>query len=108
MVQEKIINIVSQYIAVIKSEGIVVDEVYVYGSYATGKSGSDSDIDVAIISSAFGKDRYEEGKRLRQLAWRIDPRIEPLPISTQSFLENDWVPIIHEIKTKGIAIKIAA
>ena len=78
--------------------------VGVYGSYASGKTHGGSDLDLAIISPDFGKDRFEEGKMLRRVAWRIDPRIEPVPISSES-LENDtWIPLIHEIRSNGIGI----
>mgnify|MGYP005608611547 CR=1 FL=1 len=44
----------------------------------------DSDIDVAIISPDFGRNRFEEKKLLMQAARRIDPRIEPVPITSES------------------------
>lgn len=102
MVSREIIKIVSDFTKAINQDGIKIGYIYIYGSYASGLATKDSDIDVAVVSPDFGKDRYEEGKRLRQIAWRIDPRIEPIPISQRSFLEDDWIPLIYEIKTKGL------
>ena len=39
-----------------------------YGSYAKGKAHPDSDIDVAVVSKHFGKDKVEEGIMLFELA----------------------------------------
>jgi len=52
-------------------------------------------------------DRFEEGKTLLQIAWRIDPRLQPVPISSEVFEKDTWVPLIYEIREKGIEIKAA-
>ena len=78
--------------------------VVVYSSYASGKTHAGSDLDLAIISPDFGKDRFEEGKMLHRVAWRIDPRIETVPISSESFENDTWIPLIHEIRSNGIEI----
>ncbi|MDI6892804.1 MAG: nucleotidyltransferase domain-containing protein [Actinomycetota bacterium] len=108
MVATEVVEIVTEFVKALKKRGIRVERAFVYGSYAQGRPRKESDIDVAIVSPDFGRDRYEEGKLLRQIAWRIDSRLEPVPISKESFLKDDWIPLIHEIKTKGIPIKIAA
>ncbi|MBC8413333.1 nucleotidyltransferase domain-containing protein [bacterium] len=107
MVDPEIKRIVLQYISVLIKKGIRIDKVILFGSYASGNIHEVSDIDIAIISSDFGKDRYEEGKMLFQAAWRIDPRLEPLPISTHAYKNDTWLPIIYEIREKGIEIKAA-
>ena len=58
-------------------------------------------------SGGFGNDKFEESKLLLQTAWRIDPRLQPVPISTESFNKKTWVPLIHQIKASGIEIKAA-
>ncbi len=108
MASREIIDIVSGFIKALKKRGIRVDQVFIYGSCASGRARKDSDIDVAVISPDFGRDRYEEGKLLRQIAWRIDSRLEPVPISKESFLKDDWIPLIYEIKTTGVPIEMAA
>lgn len=108
MVPAEIMRISSQFVKAVERKGIRVEKAFLYGSYARGKTRAESDIDVAIVSPDFGIDRYEEGKLLRQIAWRIDARIEPVPISEETFLKRDWIPLIYEIKANGIPIKIAA
>jgi hypothetical protein len=41
---------------------------------------------------------------LMQLAWRIDPRLHPVPFSSESFDKDTWVPLVHEIQKNGIVI----
>ncbi len=107
MVTKKVIKIASKFVKAIQEKGVRVEEVFIYGSWAKYKATKKSDIDIAIISPDFGKDRYEESKMLRQIAWKIDTRLEPIPISKESFSKNDWIPLIYEIKKTGIPIDIA-
>jgi len=104
MVEEKIIEKLRKFQKAIEKTGIRVEKVILYGSSVTDKFHKDSDIDVAIISPDFGKDRFEEGVKLFQIAYKIDPRIEPVPISPTSLEKDTWIPLIYEIKTKGIEI----
>jgi predicted nucleotidyltransferase len=107
MVDAKVRQIIERFVGALAGKGIRIDQVVLYGSHASGNVHADSDIDLAIISPDFGKDRFEEGKLLLQAAWRIDPRLQPVPISSEAFEKNTWVPLLHEIKEKGIAIKAA-
>jgi predicted nucleotidyltransferase len=52
----------------------------------------DSDIDVAVISKDFGKDRVEEGMTLFRIAGKIDPRLEPVPFSKKCMKMIPGVP----------------
>jgi hypothetical protein len=38
------------------------------------------------------------------MAWRVDPRIEPIPISSKSYENDTWIPLIYEIKENGIEV----
>ena len=106
MVDEQIKEIILNYVATLKAKGIRVEKAILYGSHASGKFHSASDLDVAIVSPDFGRDRYEERKMLLQAAWRIDPRIEPMPLSSESYNNDTWVPLIYEIRQKGIEVEL--
>lgn len=106
MVDPEIRNIILRFVNALTTNGIRVEKAVLYGSYASGNIHSGSDLDLAIISPDFGKDRFEEGKILLRMAWRIDPRIEPVPISSESYKNDTWVPLIYEIKKKGIEIQL--
>ena len=107
MVDKEITEIIKRFADVLIRNGIRVEKVVLYGSYATGSAHPDSDIDLAIVSPDFGKDRYEEGTMLLQAAWRVDPRIEPVPISSESYKNDTWLPLIYEIRQKGVERKVA-
>ncbi len=107
MVERKIIETIEKFVKELKKQKINVDKVILYGSRVSGKVHEYSDIDVAIVSPDFGRDRYEEGARLFEIACKIDPLIEPVPISPESYENDTWVPLIYEIRTKGIELKAA-
>jgi predicted nucleotidyltransferase len=104
MVTEEIRTIISRFVAALATTGIRVDKTLVYGSLATNRDTADSDLDVAVISSDFGHDRYKEGTLLNQIAWRIDSRLHPVPISSDSFQNETWIPLVHEIRRHGLEV----
>ena len=106
MVDPKVRDIILRFIEALNKKGVHVERALLFGSYASGNARAGSDLDVAIVSPDFGKDRFEEGKMLFQVAWRIDPRIEPVPISSKSFENDTWVPLIYEIRQKGIEVEL--
>lgn len=101
------IRVIKEFVNALKREGIKVDRVILYGSYVKGNVRPDSDIDVAVISKDFGKDRVEEGMTLLRIAGKIDPRLEPVPLSTKMYEDDTWVPLIYEIREKGEELKIS-
>ena len=107
MAKKSIIVIIKKFAAALIKKGITVDKIILYGSHAKGKERPDSDIDVAVVSRDFGKDKIEEGMLLFTIAGEIDARLEPVPISLESYKKDTWVPLIYEIRTKGIELKAA-
>jgi len=53
-------KIANKYILEVVKSGISVNAAYLFGSYAKGNSNKDSDIDICIVSSKFGKDYFQE------------------------------------------------
>jgi len=101
------IRVIKQFVNALKREGITIDRVILYGSYVKGNVRPDSDIDVAVISKDFGKDRVEEGMTLFRIAGKIDPRLEPVPFSLKMYEDDTWIPLIYEIREKGVELKIS-
>jgi len=100
----EILNSIEKYIEAI-SEYYKIDAVILFGSYANGTNTEDSDIDIAVISSDI-KDRFDDMARLMKLRRKIDLRIEPHPIKTEEFRENE-TPFIDEIIKTGIELYAA-
>ncbi|MEK7399771.1 MAG: nucleotidyltransferase domain-containing protein, partial [Candidatus Poribacteria bacterium] len=82
-----------------QNQGIKIDSAYLFGSFAKGTEHKWSDIDVAVISSDFSDNRFEEGVRLMKLSCDIDTRIEPVPFRPETFIDED--PLAWEIKKTG-------
>lgn len=104
MVDPEIIDKIKKFRLALEDRKIRIVKIILYGSQISGNVHKDSDIDVAVISPDFGKDRFEEGSQLFQIAYKIDPRIEPVPISSTSFQLDTWIPLIYAIRTQGVEI----
>lgn len=79
MVKKSTLDIVEKFNLVLKKKGINVEKIIIYGSALQKRQRIDSD---------------------------IDSRIEPVPISLESYNKDTWLPLIYEIKKKGIELKI--
>jgi len=107
MDKNQALKIIEKFVKRLRQEGISVDRVILYGSYAAEEGRRDSDIDVAIVSRDFGKDRVEEGMVLYRIAGKVDTLLEPVPISVEAYENDTWLPLIYEIKAKGLELKVA-
>lgn len=89
----------------LRSNKIHGDIFILYGSYATGVNRPDSDIDIAVISRDFGKNRFKEGSLLNYLTYKIDPLIEAVPFGLNEYMKKESIsPLLHEIEKKGIIL----
>jgi len=93
------VELAKKFITYLRNQGIKIDSAYLFGSFAKGTEHKWSDIDIAIISSDFSDDRFEEGVRLMILSHDIDNRIEPVSFRPETFIDED--PLAWEIKKTG-------
>ncbi|WP_158858484.1 nucleotidyltransferase domain-containing protein [Lunatibacter salilacus] len=92
---------VTTYLDLINEKFPDIERVYLFGSYATGKSTEDSDIDLAVIFKTLDDSiRFDIQVQLMLLAAKIDSRIDP--ISKEDF--NSGNPLVNEIKKTGIEL----
>ncbi|MDT8317880.1 MAG: nucleotidyltransferase domain-containing protein [bacterium] len=96
------IDIVKRYIGELRKNGIPIQEAIIFGSYAKGKPREESDIDVALISSSFTGDRFEDRRRIVPFRRGIDSRIEPMPFRPEDYERGG--NLVDEIKRTGRAI----
>ncbi len=101
MVTEQIRGIILEFGRQLKNNNIPVDSLILFGSYAKGNFHKDSDLDIAVISPTFGKNRLVERIHLMNISTKVDSRIEPHPISTKDWQEG-WKEIVYEINKTGI------
>ena len=89
----------------LREHQIPTDCVILFGSQAREQAHAQSDIDFAVISRAFGRDRFAEGALLNRLAVKVHPDIEAIPIGLKDFLNPIALsPILHELKTTGTVL----
>ena len=96
-------ELIGRYIHLLKEKGIDISKVILFGSHAKGMAKPDSDIDLAIVSSQFGKNNWKEMVLLRKIALEIDSHIEPLPFSPKD-IEDRYSTLSEEIRKYGVVL----
>lgn len=87
----------------IEGNGIHIDTIFLFGSYAKQKQNPDSDIDICIVSRDFGLDCVDEMAKLISWSWPISTKLEPYPVSWSDYV-TEATPFISEIKHNSIII----
>ena len=97
-----IINKAKEYKSLVNSVlPFIVDQYWIYGSYAKGTSNNHSDIDIAVIVNHIDDDVYWTNLPLLwKLSYQVDDRIEPVLIAR----DTDYAGFLDEIQKTGILI----
>lgn len=93
-----------EFIDEVRKSGILISNASVYGSWAKGTANKDSDIDVCVVSTYYGKDYIKEMVELRKIALTIDSRIEPTPFAPKDF-NDPYGTLASEIRKYSIVLK---
>ena len=96
-----VLKSVSGFLEALRWSDVRLKAAYLYGSHATGKACSDSDIDVAVISEDVG-DWLKDHERIVGALLSCDARIELVRFRPEEFCDEN--PLAWEIKTKGIRL----
>ncbi len=83
-----------------------VERVILFGSHAYGRPREWSDIDVAVISSAFaGMGRVARLEWLERAAWEAKAHaVEPVGFTWEEYVEASDLSLIGEVREKGVVI----
>lgn len=103
LLNDKPLNLIRKYRKVLKDNGIPVDKIILFGSYAKGAPKYESDLDLCVVSKDFGKDNYKEMVLLKQLTSNVESMIEPHPYHPND-LKDRFDPLAREIMTNGKVI----
>lgn len=99
--REVVIKRLNKILNEIKNE-IPVDSVYLYGSYVNGKQGPYSDVDVMVVSPAFGADLIRETVFLMEHFEKTGLMVEPRAYSRSEFLQaQPGTFLFEEVLQKG-------
>ncbi|MFH0770555.1 MAG: nucleotidyltransferase domain-containing protein [Candidatus Peregrinibacteria bacterium] len=85
------------------AQGIPVENVYLFGSLATGAMHRWSDVDIAIVYKPFAALRGQERRRIRALREDFDVPMDILCLRSED-MANDYVGIAREVQEKGIPV----
>ena len=100
-VTTKIEEIVSHYSKELEKMGIQVEKVFLYGSYAHGRSHEGSDIDLIIISSDFGNmGLLKRMETLGAASGRIMEPVEAFGFTPEEIDKGELPPFLSEILEK--------
>jgi uncharacterized protein len=106
MVDPKIINLISNYLNLLKKEGISIEKAILFGSYAKGNADDTSDIDLLLVSSLFDTDRKKYLHKVWSATKISDYRIEPVLVGSSKFYKQDESLISEIAKSEGLEIQI--
>jgi predicted nucleotidyltransferase len=101
MVKGAALNTARRYVDLLKKHDIPVLSAYLFGSFASGKSNVDSDIDIALVLDHY-VDTPENCLVFMRYRREVDLRIEPHPFDKQDFYSGD--PFVDAIKATGIKL----
>lgn len=101
MVKREIVEILKKYVFILRSEGIIIDKAYLYGSYLSNTANEDSDIDIMIVTET--EDDYLTGK-IWSLTRKVNSKIEPYLVGKMRFNDNVDSPLIDLVKRTGLEI----
>ena len=101
--REDVISIAKRYLEQVKASKfpLQIDKVYLFGSYAKGCPGKDSDIDIAFVVNKWVGSYEEVIVPMWRLRKSIDFRIEPHIIVP----DEDYADFLPEIQRTGIQIQ---
>lgn len=99
---DEIKKLINRYLDLLSQNNILVQEAFIFGSYATGVSNPWSDIDIALVSDIFEGDRIEDKNKIRKITLSVSSSLEVVPFAPNDF--NSYNPFANEIMRTGIKL----
>ena len=108
MLDAAVIDAVRSYLRAARDHGIPVSFGVVFGSFAIGRAGQWSDIDLVVVSPRFdGPRSRDDVKLLWRLAARTDNRIEPIACGERQWRQDDSSAILEIARREGQRVEAA-
>ncbi|HOW56974.1 MAG TPA: nucleotidyltransferase domain-containing protein [Smithellaceae bacterium] len=102
MVNNSVLNSVKKYLSALQENGITIKFGVIFGSQATGKSDTWSDIDLLVVSPIFdNQQRRDDINLLWRTAARIGNRIEPIPCGERQWVDDDASAMLEIARLEG-------
>ncbi len=106
MSKNEVKALVKTYADILRKNRFQFKQIYLFGSYATGKFHEYSDIDVAVIVSKLPRGRGYLNKKMRlwELTAKADARIEPTLLEAKDLQKNEASIMGDEVREHGILV----
>jgi len=104
VVDESIVAIVRRYLSLLKERGVPASFAVLFGSFARGEQRPGSDVDILVISKEYDEDWQRWNRKLWELRFLVDARIEPTPVGELEFDTDDVSIRIEMARREGIRI----
>ena len=106
MSKSEVKKLVKKFADVLRKNRIAFKQIYLFGSYAMGKSREHSDIDVAVVVGRTPRDLkfLDKEMDLWKLAPKADSRIEPILLEERDLNKKDPSIMGYEVLKHGILV----
>ncbi len=101
-IPDRIIKTINQFIEKLEDNNIKVEQAFLFGSYAQGTFNDWSEIDLAIVSTAFEGERFSDRNKIRRIKLSVSCDLEPIPYNPVDFNSNN--PFVERILKTGIRV----
>ena len=112
MDKQTVLEIIRNYLQVVNRANIQAKQAVLFGSWARGDAGEESDIDLVVLAPEFDEEQnYQE---LIDRLWRLRVeipdawRIEPIACGEREWFENTERPILEYARQEGEIITLEA
>jgi len=105
-IPSEIIDLINEFIVLVKKDNIEIYKVILFGSYAKGNYDQHSDIDLAIVSPSFKKgESIENMSNLLSKATELRADIQTFPFTMEEY--NSPIGVMEEIIKTGVELQVA-
>jgi predicted nucleotidyltransferase len=106
MSKSEVKALVQEYADILRKNRFLFKQIYLFGSYATGKAHEFSDIDVAVVCSKVPRGRGYLDKKMRLWEFTIgaDSRIEPILLEENDLNPDEFSTMGDEVRRHGILV----
>lgn len=103
MVPSKIRAVIKKFKSELKKDGFPPFRFRLFGSYARNENHKDSDIDICILSTEFGRKKESYRKIAILAAFRVDPRIQIVLADPKDIKSGVLSPLYNAIDKESVA-----
>lgn len=90
MDQDAVLEIVRKFRTALEKSGIAINQMVLFGSYASGTFTDSSDIDVVVVSDDFrGLNHWQRIEKMTDAMYELFQPIEPRALTPEEWVSGD-------------------